>query len=162
MRRSLAAVLVIAALVLVGCAHPTEDPLPGETTERTRTSSPSNGGDNGGDDETEAVCTEALDVSNDAVDELNGHVDDVRAAIADGNTGAATAAGLAAKTTATGWRNDLADLAERPVDDAVRDVLDDGVAMIDGLIETDPRELDPAEVEDDVTGFIDDLEQACG
>jgi hypothetical protein len=161
MRRSLAAVLVIASLVLVSCANPTEDPLPGTSTtpERTRTtSSPPNGGE----DETEAVCDEAQETSNDAVEELNGHVADVRAAISAGNTGAATSAGLAARTTATGWRDDLAGLAERPIDDEVRGVLDDGVAMIDELIETDPREMDPTEVQSRVDGFLDDLERVCG
>jgi hypothetical protein len=133
--------------------------LPGEPTpEPTRTTRAASNGD----DQTEQTCDDALEVSNNSVTELNDQVEDVQSAIAANNTAAATSAGLAAKATATAWRDELADLAERPISDDLRGVLNDGVDMIDGILETDPRQLDADEVQGDVDAFMDDLEQVCG
>jgi len=159
MRKSWIAVLVVAVMTAAACAPPTEDPLPGETVatptsgpRRPSTSTPT------GADQTEAVCKEALERSNEVVEEIKQKI-----AQAQANPATATATLLALRTTATEWKKDLEEYAERPIRAEVRRALNDGVEVIDELLAMPPQELanNADQAQRDIEGFLEDLERAC-
>lgn len=157
MRRLWIAVLVVAVMTAAACAHPTEDPLPGETAttsspDRPSTSTPT------GADQTEEVCEEALERSNEVVAEIEEKIGQAQA-----NPATATATLLALRTTATEWKEDLQEYAERPIRGEVRDALNEGVEVIDEILAMPPQELanNADQAQEDIEGFIDDLERAC-
>jgi hypothetical protein len=163
MRRSLVAALLIASLAAAaGCANPQNiAPKPGESTTTTRPPRTSTSTSSSGGDETEQVCAEAQSVSDDAVAELTEKLEEAQSAASSGNTVAALAAANQAKAIAEDWKSELEGFADRPIDDGVRDTLEDRIATIDEILNTNPQQLDPTEAQRDVEGFLDDLEQAC-
>jgi hypothetical protein len=163
MRRSLVAALLIAALAAAaGCANPQNiAPRPGESTTTTRNQPPRTTDSNGGEDETEQVCAEAQAASDDAVAELTEKLEEAQSAASSGNNVAALAAANQAKAIAEDWKGELEDFAGRSIDDDVRNTLQDGVDMIDELLNTNPQDLNPTEAQRDVEGFLDDLEEVC-
>jgi hypothetical protein len=157
MRRSWIALVVIAALTAIACAHPTEDPLPGEPTPsatRARSTDPAPSGS----DQTEQVCEEALDRSHEVVDEIRDKIADAQA-----NPGNATTALLSVRAIATEWKNDLEDFADRPIRRDVRDAINQGIDVIDDLLATNPQRLasEADEAQQKIEDFLDDLESAC-
>lgn len=162
MRRPLIALLLAAALAATAaCAHPQNiAPRPGESTTTTRAAPPRTTA--AGVDETEVVCTEAQSVSDDAVGELTETLERAQSAASSGNNAAALAAATEAKQIATEWKSDLEEFASRPIRSDVRETLEDGIAMIDELLNTNPQNLNPTQAQGDVEDFIDDLERACG
>ena len=161
MRRSIVALLLAAALAATAaCAHPQNiAPKPGETTTTTRTTPPRPTTSQA--DETAQVCTQAQSVSDDAVAELTDQLEDAQSAADSGNTAAALAAATKAKQIATDWKSDLEDFAERPIRSEVRTTLEDGIDVIDKLLNTNPQHLNPTEARRDVEDFLDDLERVC-
>jgi hypothetical protein len=157
MRKSLI-VAVLAAVALggaVGCAHPNEAPLPGET--RTTTAPATNAT---GADETKAVCTEAISTSASAVATLKAKLAEGTAAAAANDQGKLIAAQLAAKATATEWVNKLNTLAARPIKPQVKTVLTDGIAMINSMMAS-PANLNPTTAEGKLNDFTSKLASAC-
>ena len=168
MRRSWLALLVVAAVTVIACAHPTEDPLPGETladptatathTARptpsrsgtpTRTSDPA---------VTEEVCDDAQSVTQDAVDEIMAKV-----AQAQANPAAAIAQAI---VIGEEWKSKLEDFRDEPVTTPVRDTLDEGIDMIDDLLRTlrtNPTSLisQANQIQDQIDEFQDNLADAC-
>lgn len=164
MRRLLAVGLLIASLAAAAaCANPQNiAPKPGESTTTTRTTPPQTTTTSAsGGDETEEVCREAQAVSDDAVAELNDKLTEAQSAASAGNNAAALAAATEAKQIATEWKADLEEFASRPIDDDVRDTLEEGIAMIDELLSTNPQDLNPTQAQRDVDNFLDDLEEVC-
>ena len=161
MRRPLIVLLLAAALAATAaCAHPQNiAPRPGESTTTTRTPPRTTAA---GADETEEVCTEAQSVSDDAVGELTETLERAQSAASSGNNAAALAAATQAKQIATEWKSDLEEFASRPIRSDVRETLEDGIAMIDELLNTNPQNLNPTQAQGDVEDFIDDLERVCG
>lgn len=161
MRRSIVALLLTAALAATAaCAHPQNiAPKPGETTTTTRTSPPRP--TTTGADETAQVCTQAQSVSDDAVAELTDQLEEAQSAADSGNTAAALAAATEAKQIATDWKSELEDFADRPIRSDVRSTLEDGIDMIDELLNTNPQNLDATQARGDVEDFLDELERVC-
>ena len=150
-------VAVFAAVALggvVGCAHPNEAPLPGET--RT----PTNAAPATGADETKAVCAEATNTSNTAITTLKAKVAEATAAQAANDQGKLIAAQLAAKSTATEWVNKLNTLAARPIKPQVKTVLTDGITMINSMMSS-PANLNPTTAEQKLNDFTAKLASAC-
>lgn len=165
MRRPLVAVLLAAALTVpaAACANPQNiAPKPGESTTTTRANPPTTTSTTAtGADETEEVCTQATSTSNDAVDELTEKLEQAQTAANSGNNAGALAAANEARQIATEWKSDLADLARRPIRSDVRSTLEDGIATIDRILNTNPQNLNPREAEQDVVEFLEDLERVC-
>jgi hypothetical protein len=151
------ALLVIAAVTAAACAHPTEDPLPGQSAAPTTSTRTQTSGQTGGD-QTEAVCAEALDRSHEVVDEIKAKITEAQA-----NPGSATVALLSVRTAATQWKKDLQEFADRPIRSDVRDALNEGVDLIDELLAKNPQELagEAEQAQEDIENFLDDLESAC-
>jgi hypothetical protein len=157
MRRSWVALLVVAAVTAMACAHPNEVPLPGESVPPSRQTT----GSSSGPDETRTVCAQAQSASDAAVANLLAKLEEAQSAIAAGNQAAALVAANSARTLATQWKGDLEGFAARPIRANVRSVLDQGVDLIDDLLGTDPQNLDAAAAREQVEQFLDDLERAC-
>jgi hypothetical protein len=157
MRKSRIALLVIAAVTAVACAHRNEDPLPGETPAPTTSTRADTSTATGGD-QTETVCEEALDRSQEVVDEIKAKISEAQA-----NPGSATAALLTVRATATRWKDDLEEFASRPIRSDVRDALNEGVNLIDELLAKNPQELagEATQAQADIENFLDDLRTAC-
>ena len=150
-------VAVFAAVALggvVGCAHPNEAPLPGETRTPT-TAAPATGAD-----ETKAVCAEATSTSNTAITTLKAKVAEATAAQAANDQGKLIAAQLAAKSTATEWANKLNSLAARPIKPQVKTALTDGATMINSMM-ANPASLNPTTAEQKLNDFTTKLASAC-
>jgi hypothetical protein len=151
-------VAVSAAIALggvVGCAHPNEAPLPGETRLPTTNAAPASGAD-----ETKAVCAEATSTSNTAITTLKAKVAEATAAQAANDQGKLIAAQLAAKSTATEWANKLNSLAARPIKPQVKSVLTDGATMINSMM-ANPGSLNPTTAEQKLNDFTTKLASAC-
>jgi hypothetical protein len=157
MRRSWVALLVVAAVTAIACAHPNEVPLPGESVSPSRQPT----ANTSGPDETTAVCNQAQSVSRTAVDRLLAKLDEAQSALASGNQAAALTAATAAKALATDWKEDLEGFAARPVQANVRAELRQGVELIDELLGTPPQNLDPTAARAEVEEFLDDLDRVC-
>jgi hypothetical protein len=158
MRKSLivAALAAIALGGTVGCAHPNEAPLPGET----RTPTTASTGNTSAPDETKAVCAEATSTSTTAISTLKAKVAEATAAQAAGDQGKLIAAQLAARTTATEWSNKLTSLSARPIKPQVKTVLTDGAKMINDMT-ANPASLTPASAEAKLNDFTGKLAGAC-
>ncbi len=157
MRKSLI-VVVLAAVALggaVGCAHPNEAPLPGESRPPTTAATTATGAD-----ETKAVCAEATSTSASAVATLKAKVAEATAAQRANDQGKVIAAQLAAKSTATEWANKLNSLAARPIKPQVKTVLTDGAKMINDMMAS-PATLNPTTAEQKLNDFTSKLASAC-
>jgi hypothetical protein len=162
MRRPLVAVLLAAALtVTAACAHPQNiAPKPGESTTTTR-ANPTTRTTTSGADETDRVCTQAKSISDKAVDDLSGKLQQAQSAASSGNNAGALAAASEARRIATEWKSDLEDLADRPIRADVRNTLEDGIETIDTILTTNPQNLNARQAERDVRDFLEDLERVC-
>lgn len=163
MRRSLVVALLVAGLAAAaGCAHPQNlAPKPGESTTTSRPARTTASSGNNGGDQTEQVCRDAQDVSDDAVADLNDKLGEAQAAANSGNNAAALAAATQAKQVATDWKSELEEFAAKPIDADVKGVLEDGIDTLDELLTTNPQNLNPTQARGDVEAFLDDLEEVC-
>lgn len=160
MRRPLVALLLAAALTATAaCANPQNiAPKPGESTTTTRANPPQT---TTGNDQTEQVCAQAQSVSDDAVAELTDKLEEAQSAANSGNTAAALAAANEARRIATDWKSELEDLTSRPIRADVRNTLQDGIDVIDEILNTNPQNLDARQAQGDIEDFLDDLERVC-
>src|SRR5262252_8702943 len=139
MRRSGMALLVIATVTAIACAHPHEDALPGQPTASAtshRPTSTTGGTPTASGDETAAVCQEALDRSSQVVDQIKAKI-----AAAQADPASATVALLTVRGTATQWKTDLQGYADRHTSSKVHDALENGISVIDDLLNTSPEQL---------------------
>jgi hypothetical protein len=167
-RTSWLALLVVAAVTALACAHPTEDPLPGETlaqpSESAQTASPSpshsTGPTSGSSDPvvTRQVCEDAQDVTKNAVDQIMSKISQAQS-----NPTAAIASVI---IIGEQWKSKLKDFRDKAISAPVRDVLDQGIDLIDDLLHTlrtNPTSLvsQANQIQDQIDGFKDDLASAC-
>jgi hypothetical protein len=131
-------------------------PKPGESTSATSTPKTTASGD-----ETRTVCSQAQSASNQAVADLTTQLTAAQSAMSAGNQVVALAAAAQAKTIANDWKTKLQGFANRPIKSSVRDVLNQGIALIDGLLNANPQTLDAAKAQQQVNDFLDDLKAAC-
>jgi hypothetical protein len=159
MRRSWIALLVVATVTAIACAHPHEDPLPGEPTTSESSQRPTSTATNGGGgDETATVCTQAIDRSQEVVDQIKTQITAAQA-----NPATAPAVLLTVRSTATRWKQDLQGFANRNIRSDVRDALNQGIDVIDQLLATSPQELatQADQAQQKIQGFLDKLRSAC-
>jgi hypothetical protein len=165
MRRPLVALLLAAALATtaVACAHPQNiAPKPGESTTTTRANPPrTSTSTSTGTDRTAQVCRQAQSVSDDAVADLTDKLEEAQAAATAGNNAAALAAASEARRIATTWKGELKDLADQPIRADVRRTLEDGIKVIDKILNTNPQNLNPRQAQGEIEDFLDDLERVC-
>ena len=163
-RRSWLVLLVVAAVTALACAHPTEDPLPGEPvaepTRTTRSATPSASHSTGSSDPavTRQVCEDAQDVTKDAVAQIMAKISQAQS-----NPTAAIASAI---IIGEQWKSDLKDFRDKPITAPVRDVLDQGIDLIDDLLRTlrtNPMSLvsQASQIQEQIADFQDDLAGAC-
>ena len=167
-RQSWLALLVVSAVTAVACAHPTEDPLPGEPvaepTRTTQSATPSTSqgtpSTSGSSDPavTRQVCTDAQAVTKDAVDQIMSKISQAQS-----NPTAAIASAI---MIGEQWKSKLKDFRDKPISAPVRTVLDQGISLIDDLLHTlrtNPMSLvsQANQVQTQIDGFKTDLAGAC-
>jgi uncharacterized protein with LGFP repeats len=167
MRRSLAVVLtmIATAAALVACAHPHEVPKPGQSLPpSTHPVSTTAAVTTTGADQTKSVCTDAQSLNDQAISALTNLLAQAQAARTSGDTAAALAAVQNAQQRAKQWSSALQALAAKNIDPRVRSVLQSGITTINQLADaplTSLANIDPNQVQQDITKFRNDLTSSC-